>query len=118
MRYMPDNNICIYIIRQTPAAVLERLTALSFADIGISAVTLAELEYGVAKSSRPQQNRIAFNGFLAPIEIAPFDARATAHYGEIWCLLEKRGEGYRGYGFAYRCACPQSFSTACDQQSL
>jgi tRNA(fMet)-specific endonuclease VapC len=74
------------------AAVLERLTALSFADIGISAVTLAELEYGVAKISRPQQNRIAFNGFLAPIEIAPFDARATAHYGEIWCLLEKRGK--------------------------
>jgi tRNA(fMet)-specific endonuclease VapC len=92
MRYMLDTNICIYIIRQKPVAVLKRFTALSFADIGISAITLAELEYGVAKSSRPQQNRIALSGFLAPIEIAPFDAQATVHYGEIRCFLEKRGK--------------------------
>ena len=91
MRFMLDTNICIYIIRQKPVKILERLTALSFADIGISSITLAELEYGVAKSSKPQQNRIALNGFLAPIEIAPFDARAAAHYGESRCFLEKRG---------------------------
>ena len=89
---MLDTNICIYIIRKKPVEVLERITELSFADIGISSITLAELEYGVAKSSRPQQNRLALNAFLAPIEIAPFDARAAAHYGEIRCLLEKKGK--------------------------
>jgi tRNA(fMet)-specific endonuclease VapC len=92
MRFMLDTNICIYIIRQKPFKVLERLTTLSFADIGISSVTLAELEYGVIKSSRPQQNRLALNGFLAPIEIAPFDARSAAHYGELRCFLEKKGK--------------------------
>jgi tRNA(fMet)-specific endonuclease VapC len=92
MRFILDTNICIYIIRQKPVKILERLTSLSFADIGISSVTLAELEYGVVKSSKPQQNRLALNGFLAPIEIAPFDASAAAHYGELRCFLEKRGK--------------------------
>ncbi|MBM3132847.1 MAG: type II toxin-antitoxin system VapC family toxin [Chloroflexi bacterium] len=91
MRFMLDTNICIYIIKRKPPQVLEKLRALSIADVGISSVTLAALEYGAAKSAQPEQNRDALRGFLAPLEISPFDDRAALHYAEIRAHLEKKG---------------------------
>ena len=91
MHYLLDTYICIYIIRKKPAQVLQRLTALDIADVGISSITLAELEYGIEKSSRPDKNRSALNNFLAPLEILPFDDRAAEHYGKIRRFLGKKG---------------------------
>jgi tRNA(fMet)-specific endonuclease VapC len=91
MRFMLDTNICIYIVKKNPPQVAERVRLLKPFEIGISSVTLAELEYGVAKSSRPEKNREALSGFLAPLEIAPFDDFAASHYGEIRADLEKTG---------------------------
>jgi tRNA(fMet)-specific endonuclease VapC len=91
MRFMLDTDICIYIIRKRPAQVLQRFRALKPFEVGISAITLAELEFGAAKSSRPEQNREALSAFLAPLEIAPFDDTAALHYGEVRAFLEKEG---------------------------
>jgi tRNA(fMet)-specific endonuclease VapC len=52
MRYMLDTNMCIYVIRKKPPRVLGRFKTFQIADIGISTITLSELEYGVAKSTR------------------------------------------------------------------
>jgi tRNA(fMet)-specific endonuclease VapC len=60
MQVMLDTNICIYIIKQKPEVVLQRFRAFQVGDIGISAITLAELQYGAAKSARPRQPQIAF----------------------------------------------------------
>ncbi|MHB1184164.1 MAG: type II toxin-antitoxin system tRNA(fMet)-specific endonuclease VapC [Desulfobulbia bacterium] len=92
MRYLLDTNICIYLIKKKPLQVLEKLRALAIADVGISAITLAELEFGVAKSSRTQQNNEALQAFVAPLEILPFDDRAACRYGEIRACLEKKGQ--------------------------
>ena len=73
MRLMLDTNICIYLIREQPASVLDRFTAHPVGDIGVSVITLAELEYGVAKSSRPARNRDALQQFVSPLEVAAFD---------------------------------------------
>ena len=43
-------------------------------ELAISAVTQAELEYGVAKSQLPEQNRRALDRFLLPFETVPFEA--------------------------------------------
>ena len=91
MRLMLDTNICIYIIKKKPRKVIERLRKHALSDVTISAVTLAELEFGVTKSSRPEKNRRALYGFLAPVEIVPFDHRAAFHYGEIRTFLERKG---------------------------
>lgn len=91
MRFMLDTNICIYIIKKKPLKVLERLRTLNVTDVAISSITLSELEYGVAKSSQPEQNRDALSAFLVPLEIIPFDQRAAYHYGEIRTFLEKKG---------------------------
>jgi tRNA(fMet)-specific endonuclease VapC len=91
MKIMLDTNICIYIINRRPAAVLKRFQFFRIGDIGISAITLAELEYGAAKSTQPRRNREALGQFVSPLELAPFDPPATAAYGTIRAALEKRG---------------------------
>src|SRR5262249_40063262 len=91
MRYMLDTNICIYVIKRRPEAVLEKFTAHPVGDLGLSIVTLAELEYGVARSSQTGKNRAALEQFVSPLEIAAFDREAASVYGSIRAAVERRG---------------------------
>jgi tRNA(fMet)-specific endonuclease VapC len=92
MRLMLDTNICIYLIREQPASVLDRFASHSVGDIGISVITLAELEYGIAKSSRPARNRAALEQFVSPLEVAALDRDVTVVYGRVRTLLVKKGQ--------------------------
>jgi len=92
MKLMLDTNVCIYLIKERPPSILERFASHAVGDIGISVITLAELEYGVSKSSRPARNREALDQFIAPLELASFDRRATAAYGKLRTTLEKKGQ--------------------------
>ncbi|MEQ8752026.1 MAG: type II toxin-antitoxin system VapC family toxin [Coleofasciculus sp. G1-WW12-02] len=89
--FLLDTNICIYIIRQKPANVLEKFQSLSPSDVGVSSITVAELEYGAYKSQRQEQNRTALSQFLMMLEILPFDAQTTQTYGKMRSELEKMG---------------------------
>ncbi len=92
MKLMLDTNACIYLIKEHPPSFLERFASHTVGDIGVSVITLAELEYGVSKSSRPARNREALDQFISPLEVAPFDRQATAAYGKLRTMLEKQGE--------------------------
>jgi tRNA(fMet)-specific endonuclease VapC len=89
--FLLDTNICIYAIRQRSAAVLAHLRARRPTDMGVSAITVAELQYGVAKSARPEANAEALQLFLASLEIFPFDDAAATEYGRIRTHLEASG---------------------------
>lgn len=91
MELMLDTNVCIYLIKEHPPSVVERFATHAVGDIGISVMTLAELEYGVSKSGRPARNREALDQFISPLEVAPFDRQATAAYGKLRTTLEKKG---------------------------
>ena len=91
MRYMLDTNICIYVIQKASMAVLERLRKVGVPNVGVSSITLSELEYGVEKSLAKKRNRIALASFLGPLEIAPYDEVAARAYGSIRCGLERAG---------------------------
>ena len=69
MKAMLDTNICIYIIKRRPQSVLDRFSAFPVGDIGISSITLAELEYGAAKSTQPRRNREALEEFVSPLDL-------------------------------------------------
>jgi len=92
MKLMLDTNICVDLIRDRPASLLERFTSHAIGDIGISVITLAELEHGVSKSSRPAKNREALEQFVSPLEVAPFERPATTVYGRLRTTLEKKGQ--------------------------
>ncbi|OYD89942.1 VapC toxin family PIN domain ribonuclease [Nostoc sp. 'Peltigera membranacea cyanobiont' 210A] len=91
MRYLLDTNICIYLIKQKPQKVLDKFQTLSISDVGISSITIAELEYGVAKSQQQEKNRIALMQFLLPLEIVEFNQASATIYGSIRRDLESRG---------------------------
>lgn len=91
MKVMLDTNICIYIIKQRPQSVLDRFAGYPVGDVGISTITLAELEYGISKSSDPARNRGALQEFIFPLEVAAFDRPATIQYGKIRAALERKG---------------------------
>jgi tRNA(fMet)-specific endonuclease VapC len=92
MKYLLDTNICIYIINRKDPALLRKLQAHRAEHLCISTITIAELEHGVAKSKRPDQNRVALVAFLVPFTILDFDQAAAAEYGGIRAALESQGQ--------------------------
>src|SRR5262245_49079118 len=107
MRYLLDTNICIYVIRRRPPQVLARFQRCALGDLGLSTVTLAELQYGVAKSAFPERNQQALAAFTLPLEGVPFgrigSARLWPHSGHA----RARGPAVCGHGPADSGACPQ-----------
>jgi tRNA(fMet)-specific endonuclease VapC len=91
MKLLLDTNICIYLIKQQPAAVLKRFLEYQVGDIGISSITLSELRYGVAKSAHREKNAKALDEFVIPLEVVSFDEEAAHVYGDIRAALEKAG---------------------------
>jgi tRNA(fMet)-specific endonuclease VapC len=91
MKVMLDTNICIYRIKQQPAAVIQRFVSHPVGDIGLSSITAAELAYGVSKSRHMSKNRHALEQFLGPLEIAQFDQDAAWSYGSLRAQLEAKG---------------------------
>lgn len=92
MKFMLDTNICIYLIKRKSQKIIEHLEKHTAGEIGISSITLAELQCGVAKSQHRKQNRIALEEFVLPLEIASFDEKAAETYGLIRSQLEKIGK--------------------------
>jgi tRNA(fMet)-specific endonuclease VapC len=90
MRYMLDTDICIYVINARPPAVLEAFKAHAAEGLGISAVTAAELFFGVARTGS-ERNLQALRQFLAALEIAPFDDRAAEVFGSLRAWLTAQG---------------------------
>jgi len=91
MEYLLDTNICIYIIKKKPFEVFEKFKTLTIGDVGISSITLAELQFGIEKSSNAEKNREALEKFLTPIEIIDYGFEASVEYGKIRAELEKKG---------------------------
>jgi len=91
VRYLLDTSICIDLIRRRSPRMLQRLRRSTVGDVGLSSITLAELQYGVARSRFPAQNAQALEAFLLPLEIVPFGAEAAAAYGPLRDGLERQG---------------------------
>ena len=91
MKFMLDTDMCIYVIKEKPASAIRRLRRTPVPDVCISAITLSELEHGVAKSSRPDRNRIALAEFLAPLQVVSYDDMAAQKYGTLRADLERQG---------------------------
>ena len=91
MRILLDTDICIYAINRRTAGPLERLRSYSPGDAGISAITHAELRFGVENSARAEQNLDRLERFLLPLDTLPFDAEAGRWYGRTRTQLQRAG---------------------------
>jgi tRNA(fMet)-specific endonuclease VapC len=110
MNFLLDTDTFILLIRGTPiksprterekflqraaAGILKRCRAEQQKGhrVALSAISLAELEYGARKSGRYEANRQAFVRTLAPFETLAFDPVISVHhYGIVREALEAKG---------------------------
>ena len=91
LTHLLDTNICVAIIRRRAPGTLAHLQRMKPGSVGVSVITISELECGAAKSLHPQRNHEALEQFLLPLEILDYDAAAALHYGDIRSRLEKLG---------------------------
>ena len=89
MKYLLDTNTVSFAIRGV-GAVGDRLREATAAEIAVTAVTEAELWFGVRKSGSRRLER-AVSGFLDAVPILVFDRPAARSYGTLRALLEARG---------------------------
>ena len=93
-RYMLDTNICIYLMKHQPPQVRARFAECFVGDVVISAITLAELEFGVACSGDARgMSQAALDRLLEDILVAPFEARAARAYGPVRAVNRERKKG-------------------------
>jgi len=91
MSFMLDTCILIHMIRKKDRKLIEIMRRKPPNEVCVSSVTVAEMEYGAAKSACPDRNRDALYQFLSPIEVLPFDETAAFEYGLIRAHLERKG---------------------------
>jgi tRNA(fMet)-specific endonuclease VapC len=100
LRYSFDTNACIALINGKPASVRAQFEKSIREDSAafVSSIVVFELWYGIAKSSRPENNAHRLARFLSgPVSILPFqeeDARAS---GEIRAETEAIGKSVGAY---------------------
>ncbi len=90
MRYLLDTNILIAMSKERPGLV-NRLQNCPAGAILLSSVVLAEIEYGIAKSIRQEQNRRVYAAIIHGFQVVSFDTEAARQYGPLRANLEKRG---------------------------
>ena len=76
---MLDTETCIHMINRRAGyeSIVTRIDGLHYGQILISAITEAELAYGVARSARRADNRTALLLFIQRFEVVAFDHDAA-----------------------------------------
>lgn len=89
--FLLDTNICIYLMRHQTPQVAYRFASCRVGEVLISAITAAELEFGVlASGAGAEHNRQALDRFVAEVPIAPFDGEAARSYGCVRLASRER----------------------------
>ena len=82
-RFMLDTNMCIYLMKNQPEQVAQRFAQCYVGDVVMSAVTYAELEYGVSVCENKARERRNLAALIDDIPVAPFDVAAAQAYGPV-----------------------------------
>ncbi len=90
---MIDTNTVSYIVKGKSPAARAKLAGLPLSEIAcISAITEAELFYGLAKSPNAQALRSSIEGFLAKIQILAWGRDEARAYGQCRAKQEAAGK--------------------------
>jgi len=87
-----DTNTVSYALRGEPA-VVDRLRALTPADVAVPAIVVYELRYGLARLPRASATPrlAALSTFLAPMRVLDFDQRCAERAATVRAELEAAG---------------------------
>lgn len=90
LKYMLDTNIVIYVIKNRPAEIADVFNR-HVGQMCVSSITLAELMYGVEKSSNTTKNRKEVEDFISRLDVVSYGSKAASHYGDIRASLHRSG---------------------------
>jgi tRNA(fMet)-specific endonuclease VapC len=90
VKLLLDTDVCIAILNRNER-VHEALLRHAPSQLRMSAITLAELRFGAAKSANGRRAGANLRVLLGKIAAVPFDAAATERYGSLRAHLEARG---------------------------
>ena len=91
MLYLLDTDTCSYAIRGDSAALDARLAMEKPDALALSAVTRAELMFGLEKRGNPRALSRVVHGFLDRIAVMPWDTAAADHFARLRAALERGG---------------------------
>jgi tRNA(fMet)-specific endonuclease VapC len=84
-----DTDVCIEVLRRRDRRLLARLAAAP--GVAVSAITLAELDFGARRSADPAANLVAVETFTALVVPLPFDGAAAREAGKVRSELARIG---------------------------
>jgi tRNA(fMet)-specific endonuclease VapC len=90
-RYMLDTNVVSQLIRQHPP-IVQRVSAASMASLCVSAVTVGELQFGLAKRPAATKLYLAVKEFLRRVDALAWDVAVALRYGTVRADLHNRGK--------------------------
>lgn len=90
VRYLLDSHICLYAMKQRPAALTRRLDRLA-PQCALSVVVYGELCFGLAVSVRRGEAAAYLAALLDVLHVLPLPVAAAQHYAEIRAELERTG---------------------------
>ncbi len=91
MKYLPDTNACIALLRRRDPALIARWRAIPVRDMALSAVVIYELRYGAERSTDPVTEHAKVDAFLRPFGVIAFDENCAARCGRLRRTLEREG---------------------------
>jgi tRNA(fMet)-specific endonuclease VapC len=89
--FLIETSTCVSLIRKPSARVLDRVRHLSADEVGVSAITAAELYHGAALSRDPEREFTRVQLLLDPLRIIEFGSQAAIAYGIVRASLERTG---------------------------
>lgn len=89
--FMLDTDICSYIMKRSEPKLIEKLSKTDINSIVVSAVTEAELLYGIKLSGSQKKARSSFEAFIKHVQVLGWSRKAAEHYAEIRSDLHKKG---------------------------
>ncbi len=90
--YLLDTNMVSYIVKGRSIVATDKLVALSGNEVAaVSAITVAEIRYGLAKKPQATALRSLMDSFLASIQVLPWGTDEAEAYGIVRAKLEKKG---------------------------
>ena len=92
MIFLPDTNAVSNFLRGANPALVARMHA-EFSRLRLSALVVAEREFGIMHHAAGRRFRRAFAELVSTVPIEPFTREDAGIYAHLRSTLEKRGQG-------------------------
>lgn len=91
MKYLPDTNACITLLRNRDPRPISRWQSTKASDLVLCSIVVYELRHRAARSSNSIREQARLDLFPAPFTSLPFDDQCAGTCAEISTSLEQSG---------------------------